>query len=42
MESKLDLILSEIKNLTQRINDIEGNMGTNQDLEKVATKVEDI
>lgn len=42
MENKLDLILSEIKNMNTRMSTMESNIVKKQDFEKVSIKVEGI
>src|SRR5690625_5128821 len=42
MEDKIDLILSEIKNLNERITTMEGNMTTKQELENLTTKIDTV
>ncbi len=42
VENKIDLLLSEMKNLNQKITELESNVATKQDLEKLSTKAEGI
>lgn len=42
MENKIDLILSEMKNLNQKITELESNMATKDSLSNISTQLDNV